>query len=130
MKFVKIITLIFVCAIFFSCEDDEVVLDHELIGQWQVVEFWDDIIDPNNIYDVQGVNEPVENGRVIEFNANGEFINEHYGCMKGKYYIKKNSIRFVCNDKSVPEFVLTYRIDEENRLHLYAIFEGEVCEKI
>jgi hypothetical protein len=60
MNFIKITLLFAFVLVFISCNEDEDNLDPDIIGEWQVVEFWDDIVDLDNIYDVQGVNEPVE----------------------------------------------------------------------
>jgi hypothetical protein len=57
-------------------------------------------------------------------------MNEFGGCVNGNYFIRGNNIHFVCSDSSVPEYVMEYSIDDEERLHLDSLFVGEVCERL
>ncbi|WP_345006173.1 hypothetical protein [Snuella lapsa] len=126
----KIMWIFVFCSTLLSCsKGGTVIIDEAIIGTWQVVEFIDDIYDPDNQYDVLGVWEPVENGSVYEFKSNGEVVfTRPSGISEAKYETKEETVFYYFNDKKF-NYQAHYEIDELGFLYLMQ-FESVKMKKL
>ncbi|WP_034042539.1 hypothetical protein [Wocania ichthyoenteri] len=129
----KLFLVLISFSFYFSCsKDNSIFIDNEIVGKWQVIEMVDDIIDPENEYDVLGLWTPIENGRFVELKSNGQFTNI-YGCSSGNFRVENSKFFFSCkyeNNDSVSEIQGSYDIDNEGVLTLSVGFVSERLKRV
>ena len=129
----KIVLIVLGFVFLFSCSKEEpFVIDNDIVGTWVVIGFMDDMDDPDNIYDVMGTWEPVENGRLVELKSNGQFTNV-YGCDSGNFRVENTKFFFSCkyeNNDSVSDIQGNYEIDDEGILTLSVGFVSERLQRV
>ena len=90
MKYLVGIVLTLVC--FSSCsntEENHILIEHELIGKWKQVEYFED--DSTEWT-------PVDDGFIVEFKSNGQFISQG-SCENATFKIENNEIYWYCNQE-------------------------------
>jgi hypothetical protein len=125
MTILKKFSFLFLLPIFFACSDDDVVLDPDLIGTWNLIEQYADPGDGSGDY------EPIESDRTITFNEDGTFSSNGNMCgmsgdttesASGSFSEENGTIDV--DDCAFTGFGITYEIKDGYLFIYYPCFEG------